>query len=297
MNGGEPPCKSDPHQRRRREQRQHRPREPRIAHAAPGEREQQQHRRQQHHRGPDHVELVRPVVARNELQRAVGHQHGDDAERQVDPEDERPVQIVGEEAAGERAEDRRGHEHHRRIALEDRALARRQDVGDHGLRQRQDAAAAKALQRAREDQHPHRRRERAGERAEKEDRERDQHHRAAAVDVGELAEQRRRDRRRQQIRGHHPGEVLDVVEAAPDRRQRRRDDGLLQRREEHRQHQPGDDRPDGGVVERPVRFGWRRGRAHVGRTLYEWCSTSCVRHGRAAGSVGSLSPIARRRRA
>ena len=83
-----------------------------------------------------------------------------------------------------------------------------------------------------------------------EDDDRHQHHPPPAVDVGELAEQRRHRGGGQEIGGHHPATVLDVGERAPDGRQRRRDDGLLQRREEHRQQDADHDGADGGVIER-----------------------------------------------
>ena len=66
-----------PQDRRRGEQRQDRERAPGMAHAAPAERQQQQHRGHHHQRGADHVERVRAVVARDELERAVGHRERD----------------------------------------------------------------------------------------------------------------------------------------------------------------------------------------------------------------------------
>ena len=70
---------------------------------------------------------------------------------------------------------------------------------------------------------------------------RGEHHRAPAVDVGELAVERRRRGRGEQIGGHHPGQVLDVVEGAAHGRQGGRDDGLIERAQKHRQHQADDD--------------------------------------------------------
>jgi len=49
---------------------------------------------------------VGQVVPRQELEDAVGEEIGDEAERQVDPENERPVQIFGEEAAESGSGDR-----------------------------------------------------------------------------------------------------------------------------------------------------------------------------------------------
>ena len=75
---------------------------------------------------------------------------------------------------------------------------------------------------------------------------------APAVDVGQLAEQRRRRGRAQEIGRDHPGQVLDVAEMDPDGRQGRRDDGLLQRAQEHGEHDAGDDLVDRGRRQRSV---------------------------------------------
>ena len=74
-------------------------------------------------------------------------------------------------------------------------------------------------------------------------------HRAAAVDVGELAVERRDGGRGEQIGGDDPGEVLDVRIGAPDGGERGRHDRLVERREEHRQHQAEQDAADGGMIE------------------------------------------------
>src|SRR5437764_283086 len=58
----------------------------------------------------------------------------------------------------------RRHEHDRGVALVTRPLARRHHVADNGVRDRQDAAAADALQRPRSDQRRHVGCERAGDR-------------------------------------------------------------------------------------------------------------------------------------
>jgi hypothetical protein len=56
------------------------------------------------------------------------------------------------------------------------------------------------------------------------------------MDVGELAVERRHRGRGEQIGRHHPGQMRDVVELAPDRRHRGRDDGLVERRQQHGEH-------------------------------------------------------------
>ena len=65
-------------------------------------------------------------------------------------------------AAEHRAGDAGGHPHHAHVGLVAAALARRDHVGDHRLAERQDAAAADALQAAAEDEQGHVGRGRAG---------------------------------------------------------------------------------------------------------------------------------------
>ncbi len=180
--------------------------------------------------------------------------------RQVDPEDQRPVQLLGEHAAEHRPEHAGGHEHRGDQALVAGTLLGRDDVGDDGLGQRDQAAAADALQAAGEDQGQHRGGERAGDRAQDEQRDAGQQHGAAAVDVAELAVERRHRGRAQQVGGDHPRQVVEVAQLAADGRQCRRDDGLVERAQEHRQHDADQDAADRGMIER--RRG-RRGGAHA----------------------------------
>jgi len=73
--------------------------------------------------------------------------------------------------------------------------------------------------------------------------------RPAAVDVGELAVERRDGGCGEQIGGDDPGEALDVRVGAADGRERGRDDRLVERRKEHRQHQPDQDATHRRVIE------------------------------------------------
>ena len=155
--------------------------------AAPGQRQHQRQRRRDHCRRAEDVELMPAIVARQFTQRAVGGCQRDDAERHIDPENQRPVQMVSEQTAEHRTERARSHEHDRRVALDDWPLARAQQIGDDGLRDWQQPAAADALQAARQDQKPDRGRERTGDRTDDEDSDRRKHDGAAAIDVGELA--------------------------------------------------------------------------------------------------------------
>ena len=92
-------------------------------------------------------------------------------------------------------------------------------------------------------------RQRAGDGADDEDRDADQHGDAPAVGIAELAVERRHGGGGQEIDRHDPGQVLEVAELAADGRQRRRDDGLVERRQEHGEHDAEDDRADLGMAQ------------------------------------------------
>jgi hypothetical protein len=143
---------------------------------------------------------------------------GSDAERQIDPENHRPVQVLGEQAAQHRSQNAAGNPDAAEIGLVLAALARGHHVGDHGLHDRHDAAAAQPLKPAREDQHRQAPRDRAQHRSRHEQAERDDHHDPAAIDVAERAEHRRNGGRSQKVRRDHPGQVGDVAELAAERR-------------------------------------------------------------------------------
>ena len=124
------------------------------------------------------------------------------------------------------------------------ALARRDDVADRRLRADHQPAAAQPLDRAERDQLGHPLREPAQRGADQEEHERALQHDLAPVEVAELAVERRDDRDRQQVGGDHPRDVLQPAEVADDRRQRGRDDRLVERREQHHQHQRAEDHPE-----------------------------------------------------
>ena len=70
------------------------------------------------------------------------------------------------------------------------------------------------------------------------------------MDIGELAIERRHRRAGEQIGRHDPRQVIDIAEMPADGRQRGGDDGLVERAEEHRQHDAEHDGPDFGMRER-----------------------------------------------
>ena len=169
---------------------------------------------------------------------AGGHDHHrDDADGHVHVEDPAPREVVDEEAAEQRSGHRRDREDGADQAHVAAALARRDDVRDDRLRADHEAAGPDPLQRAEADQLGHRLREPGEHRAGEEDQDRHEEDGLAPVHVAELAVDRGRERRGEQVRGDDPGEVVEPAEVADDVRQRDGDDRLVERGQEHAQHQ------------------------------------------------------------
>ncbi len=187
------------------------------------------------------------------------HQDREDADGQVHVEDPAPRQVLGEEATDERPDDRPESEHDREDHRDLRALLDRVHVGHDRLRDREDAAGAGALEPAEENELQHRARGAAQDRAEHEDHHPGEEDLLAPVHVGEAAPQRDRRDLREQVRGEHPGVVVEAVQVADDGRHRGGDDGAVERGEEHarddgRQREPSPARADARRV--------RGGQAH-----------------------------------
>ena len=205
-------------------------------------------------------------MKRHAAQHARGHAERHQAERQVDPENQRPVDMFSQKAAEHRPAHRGGREHRADIALVAAALARGNNVGDDGLRERHQPAAAEALEGARQHQLGHAGRQRAGHRARDKNADGDEHQHAPAVDIRELAVERRHRRAGEQIGRHHPGQVADIAEMPADGRQRGGDDGLVERAEEHRQHDAEHDGADFRMRE-PRAFRARVSRRAISMTV------------------------------
>ena len=163
-------------------------------------------------------------------------------DRHVDVEDPAPREVVDEEAAEQRARDGGDGEDGAHQAHVAAAPPRRDDVREDRLRADDQPARAEPLERAEEDQLDHRLREAGEHRPGEEDHDRRDEHGLAPEHVAELAVERRRDGRGQQVRRHDPGEVVEAAELADDRRQGGRDDRLVERGEEHAEHQRDEDR-------------------------------------------------------
>ena len=178
------------------------------------------------------------------------HDEREDAERHVDEEhpapagDAQDLLLAGEEAARQRAEHRRRAEDGHEVALVPGALAGCHDVTDDRQRQREQPARAQALDRPERRQLVHRVGERARHRADHEDRDRGEEQRLAPEQVRQLAVERRGDRGRDQVRRGGPGLQAQAVEVVGDGPDGRADDRLVERGQEHADHQTGEDRQD-----------------------------------------------------
>ena len=225
---------------------------PGITRPAPGEREQQRDGRGRHQTRAEQVELVLVFVARQAFEAPGRHKGRDQSEWNVEPEDDRPVEVLGQDAADDRTAEPGGHPDASHVGLVAAALARRDRVGEDGLRQGKDAAAADPLQAASQDQQDHVGRRGTGDGAGREDADRRQHHGAAPVNVAELSIQRGDHGRAQQVGRDHPWQQLEIAKIAADGRQGGGDDGLIERGEEHRQHETEHDGADLAMAEHPA---------------------------------------------
>ena len=165
-------------------------------------------------------------------------------ERQVDVEDPAPRQVGHAQPADQRPDDRGHGEHGPEEPHVAAAVARRDDVADDGLRADHQPATAQSLHGAEGDELRHGVAEARQRRTDDEDHDRGLEEDLPPVLVAELAPQRRRHRRRQQVGGDHPGEVRPPVQVADDGRQRGRDDGLVERRQQHPQQERAEDQPE-----------------------------------------------------
>ena len=211
--------------------------------------EQDEGRRGQREHG--RAEIVDDVVHPAEVTGHLSGDHGErhDADGHVDVEDPAPGQVVDEHPAEQRPDDAREAEHRAEQAHVTAALARRDDVAHDGLRADHQAARAQALDRAERDQLEHRLAEAGQDRADQEDHDRGLEEDLPAVLVAELAPQRRGYGRGEQVSGDDPSDVRAALEVADDGRQRGRDDGLIERRQQHPEHERTDDQEHPAVAQ------------------------------------------------
>lgn len=165
---------------------------------------------------------------------------GDDTDGQIDVEDPAPAEVLGEQAAEQRAEDAGGAEHRAEQALVAAAFPGRDDVADDRHRQHHEAAAAQSLDRPEGDQLGHVLSQSAQRRTDQEDDDRGLEQALPAVLVAQFAPQRGGGGRREQVGGDDPAQMVQAAQIADDRGQGRGDDRLVEGGEEHAEQQGAD---------------------------------------------------------
>ena len=197
---------------------------------------------------PDAALRRRPALRGRLLAQQDGNRrHRGEADRAVDQEAPMPGHVVGKPPAKRRPDHRRDHhgdaEQRKRLA----ALFRRKCIREDRLRHRYHAAAAEALQDAKEQQRLQIPGEAAQHRGGREHPEADEEEALAAHHPGEERARRQDDRIRDQVGRHHPRSlVLAHPHAARDVGQRHVGDGGIEHFHEgcerdHRGDQPGVD--------------------------------------------------------
>src|SRR5271155_3097429 len=150
----------------------------------------------------------------------VGEQQRNDAYGDVDEENPAPVEIVGDPSAQGGADGRSEHHRHAVNGEGHAAFSRFESVGENCLLAGLQAAAADALQHAKNNQHAEVGREAAEKRADGEERDAGHVKTFAAYELGKPAAHRENDGVGNQVGSEHPGAfVLAGGKAAGDVRQ------------------------------------------------------------------------------
>ncbi len=139
----------------------------------------------------------------------------------------------------QRAGDGGEHHHDHHVAHVTPALARRHDVAQGGHRADHQPAGAQALDGPEGDQLGHRLRQAGQRRPDQEDHDREDEELLPPVHVAELAVERRGDQGREDVGGHHPGQVRHPAEVADDPRQRGAHDQVVEHGQQDGEQQPG----------------------------------------------------------
>ena len=156
--------------------------------------------------------------------------------------------MIDEEAAHQRADDGGNPEHRAEEALIAAALARRDEVADHGDGDDDQPSAAHAFERAKDDELQHVLRNAAEGRAYEKHRDRHLQHDLATVEIAEFSVERAGDRAGEEISRHHPREITQAAEIADHGGQCGRHNGLVEGGEPQRQKQRAEHRADGCLV-------------------------------------------------
>ncbi len=185
------------------------------------------------------------------VEKQTEHDERHGADRQIDPEYERPADMLDEEGAEGRADDRSHTPDPRNVTLHPSALGRGVDVADDGRGNRLNGAGAGSLQPAEQQQRHHAPGQPAQGRPDEEQARSGKEDAFAAVEIGEPPVDRDRHRLGQQVCRKRPAEQVKPAELGDDRRHRSGDDRKVDRCHEDRHHHGGQHQP-------PCRLGYGR---------------------------------------
>ncbi len=166
-----------------------------------------------------HVELLEVAVDEKDRQCP---------ERQIDPEDPAPAELLGEVAAEQGAGDAGDRIDRRDVALILAHLPRRNGVGNHGKRKSNQAAPSQSLQHSGRQQGLQILGEGAGHRARQKQADADIEHPHPAKEIAQLAVEGQHGGGRQQVGGDHPGEGATGMQLGANHGQRGSDDAFFQ---------------------------------------------------------------------
>ena len=171
------------------------------------------------------------------------------ADGEVEEEDERPADGVGDDTADGGPDEDREPEDGAEESLVPTSLGRREQVTDDRQRDREQRSGTESLDAPGRDELPHLLGQAGEERADHEDADPEQEDRPPAEQVGELAVERSADRGREQVGGERPRVEVVATEVGDDPWQRRSDHRLVECREEDADHDRAEDAHSDGVGE------------------------------------------------
>ena len=262
-----------------------------------GQADEERRDREREHDRADVVDMACGVRDLDRRQEAEQDDERDEADRDVDEEDPVPADRVGDDAADERPDERRQPEHGAEEAEVLAALGRRVEVRDDRERDREDGAAAEALEPAEQDELPHLLAEARQGRADEEQAHGEDDDRAATEQVGQLAVDRAADRGRQQVDRDGPGVEVVAMQVGDDPGERRPDHGLVEGEQEQREQDRAEDlelRPRRQVERGIVRGRRVRHRSSGGARRWRWAVAIALGRCVGPGLVREVNPPRRR---
>ena len=233
-------------------------RSPLVLVATPNRSKHQRTRTRHQNQRAKVVDAVLLTVTERAVRQQENHRKNrQNSQRQIQPERPTPTRTLSNPAANQRTSHRRESKNATDNTHVAAAVAGRDHVSNHRLRQNHQTAAAQTLQGTSKNQPVHVLSERANNRTRHESDNRKNQEGLASELVRKLAVDRHRNRRKQDENGNHPAHVLHAVKLTDDRGQRRRQNRLVQRGHEHHNDQAQEHGADAVFTFLLSLTGWR----------------------------------------